>query len=42
MIYINIGSNINSIYGDRFKNIKKSIFFLKKKKIKIEKISDYL
>ena len=41
MIYINIGSNINSIYGDRFKNIQKAIFFLKKKKINIEKISDY-
>lgn len=41
MIYINIGSNINSIYGDRFKNIQQAIFFLKKNKINIEKISDY-
>ena len=39
MIYINIGSNINSIKGDRFYNIKKSIELIRNRKIKILKIS---
>ena len=40
MIYINIGSNLNSAGGDRFYNLKKSIELIKFKKIKIDKISN--
>jgi len=40
MIYINIGSNISSSNGDRFYNLKKSIEFIKNKKIKILNISN--
>ena len=41
MIYLSIGSNLNSIFGDRFQNIKKAIEFLKFEKIKINKISSF-
>ena len=41
MIYLNIGSNLNSIFGDRFTNITKAIDFLIQKKIKIKKFSDF-
>jgi len=41
MIVMNIGSNLNSIYGTRFDNIKKSISFLIQYKIKILKISSF-
>ena len=40
MIYINIGSNLNSSIGDRFYNLKKSIDLIKLKKIKIINISN--
>ena len=40
MIYINIGSNLNSSTGDRFYNLKKSIDLIKLKKIKIINISN--
>ena len=39
MIYINIGSNLNSSKGDRKYNLKKSIELLNGKKLKIIKIS---
>jgi len=39
MIFINIGSNLHSSKGDRLYNLNKSIELLKKKKIKILKIS---
>jgi|TARA_B110000438_G_C15651252_1_gene579649 2-amino-4-hydroxy-6-hydroxymethyldihydropteridine diphosphokinase len=39
MIYINIGSNLNSSKGDRIYNLKKSIQLLNGKKLKIIKIS---
>ena len=39
MIYINIGSNLNSSNGDRFYNLKKSIELIKSSKFKILKIS---
>ena len=35
MIYIAIGSNLPSKYGNRFKNIELAISFLKEEKIKI-------
>ena len=41
MIYLNIGSNLSSAYGDRFNNITYAISLLIKKKIKIMKISDF-
>ena len=40
MIYINIGSNLNSSRGDRFFNLKKSIELIISKKFKISKISN--
>ena len=40
MIYINIGSNLNSLEGDRFYNLKKSIELMKFKKIKIQEVSN--
>jgi 2-amino-4-hydroxy-6-hydroxymethyldihydropteridine diphosphokinase len=40
MIYINIGSNLNSAGGDRFYNLKKSIELIKFKRIKIDKVSN--
>ena len=39
MIYINIGSNLDSSDGDRLYNLKKSIDLIKFKKCKIQKIS---
>ena len=41
MIHINIGSNINSKFGNRFDNITKAIFFLKKANLNIFKISNF-
>ena len=41
MIYLSIGSNLNSIFGDRFQNIKKALEFLKIEKITIKKISNF-
>jgi 2-amino-4-hydroxy-6-hydroxymethyldihydropteridine diphosphokinase len=40
MIYINIGSNLNSLKGNRFYNLKKSIELIKFKRIKIIKVSN--
>ena len=40
MIYINIGSNLNSSKGDRLYNLKKSIKLINTKKIKIINISN--
>jgi len=40
MIYINIGSNLNSSKGDRLYNLKRSIELIKYKKFKILKISN--
>ena len=40
MIYINIGSNLNSSKGDRLYNIKKGIELIRTKKFKILKISN--
>ena len=39
MIYINIGSNLNSTKGDRYYNLKKSIELINFKKIKVLKAS---
>ena len=39
MILINIGSNLNSIHGNRLDNLKKTIDFIKKEKIEITKYS---
>ena len=39
MIYLNIGSNLTSIFGDKLENIKKSVKELIKLDIKIIKIS---
>ena len=41
MIYLNIGSNLKSTYGNRFKNIIFSIKLIKKHNIKIKKISSF-
>ena len=41
MIYLNIGSNLSSVYGNRFKNIEKSISLLISKDIKLIKISSF-
>ena len=41
MIYLNIGSNLVSEYGDRFDNINKAIKYLKIEKIKILKTSSF-
>ena len=41
MIYLGIGSNLTSIYGNRFKNIKLAISLLKEKKIKVIKKSSF-
>ena len=40
MIYINIGSNLNSLKGDRFYNLKKTIQLINANKFKILKISN--
>ncbi len=41
MIFLGIGSNLNSKYGNRFLNIKKTIQFISIEKIKIKKISSF-
>ena len=41
MIIVNIGSNLNSIKGDRLFNIKKTLELIKLEKIKIIKISSF-
>jgi len=41
MIYLSIGSNLNSKFGNRFENITKAVSLLKNKKIKIKKISNF-
>ena len=41
MIFLNIGSNLESDYGNRFENIYKCLKLLKKKSIKIIKISSF-
>jgi 2-amino-4-hydroxy-6-hydroxymethyldihydropteridine diphosphokinase len=41
MIYLNIGSNLTSIFGDKLENIKKSVIELTKLDIKIIKISSF-
>ena len=40
MIYINIGSNLNSLKGDRMYNLKKSVNLINIKNIKILNISN--
>ena len=41
MIHINIGSNLNSKYGSKFKNILKAIELLINSKIKVKKYSHF-
>ena len=41
MIYLGIGSNLTSSYGNRFQNIKLSISLLKKNKIEVVKSSSF-
>ena len=41
MIHLNIGSNLKSKYGDRFKNISKAINLLINSNLRINKISDF-
>jgi 2-amino-4-hydroxy-6-hydroxymethyldihydropteridine diphosphokinase len=41
MIHINIGSNLDSNYGDKFKNISVAINLIIESKIKIIKVSDF-
>ena len=41
MIFLGIGSNLPSEFGDRFKNIELAISFLQKIEIKIIKKSSY-
>ena len=41
MIHLNIGSNLNSKFGDRFDNIKMSINLLTNSKFIIKKISNF-
>ena len=41
MIHINIGSNLESVYGSRFDNITIAIKLLIDAKIKIQRISNY-
>ena len=42
MIYLNIGSNLPSKFGDRFINIEKAIDLLTSKSIKLEKSFEFL
>ena len=42
MIHLNIGSNLKSKYGDRFKNISKAINLFINSNLRINKISDYM
>tara|TARA_B100000686_G_C16318290_1_gene726876 strand:- start:155 stop:658 length:504 start_codon:yes stop_codon:yes gene_type:complete len=41
MIYVGIGSNLSSSFGDRFKNIELALSFLKENKIKLIKKSSF-
>ena len=41
MIYLSIGSNLNSKFGDRFENIRRSLKLLENKKLKILKVSKF-
>ena len=41
MIHLNIGSNLNSIYGSKFDNILIAIQLLTKANLKIQKISNF-
>ena len=41
MIFLGIGSNLSSSFGDRFKNIDLAVSFLKEKKIKLIKKSSF-
>ena len=41
MIYLGIGSNLSSSFGDRFKNINLAVSFLKEKKINLVKKSSF-
>tara|TARA_B110000967_G_C18843139_1_gene540495 strand:- start:1158 stop:1673 length:516 start_codon:yes stop_codon:yes gene_type:complete len=41
MIFLNIGSNLSSKFGNRFSNIEKSLIFLKNANIKILKRSSF-
>ncbi len=41
MIYLSIGSNLKSRFGDRFDNIRKTLNLIEEKKIKINKISNF-
>ena len=41
MIHINIGSNLDSVYGSRFDNITIAIKLLIDAKIKIQRISNF-
>ena len=41
MIHINIGSNLDSKYGTKFKNISIAINLLINSKLKIKRISDF-
>tara|TARA_Y100000768_G_C23728432_1_gene563652 strand:- start:36 stop:545 length:510 start_codon:yes stop_codon:yes gene_type:complete len=41
MIFIGIGSNLNSSFGDRFKNINSAIYYLQEKQVKLIKKSSF-
>ena len=41
MIHLNIGSNLESKFGDRFENISTAINLLIKSKVQIKKISNF-
>ena len=41
MIFLSIGSNLSSVFGNRFDNIKKSIDLLKREQIEVLKISNF-
>ena len=41
MIFLGIGSNLSSIFGDRFKNINLAISYLELSKIKVIKKSSF-
>ena len=41
MIYLGIGSNLKSIFGNRFKNINLAVSLIQRKKIKVLKKSSY-
>ena len=41
MIHLNIGSNLNSIFGNRYDNISKALNLLIKSRFKIKKTSNF-